>query len=54
ALEHSLVRQIHARGMKIYAWTLRSREEADYLLDLRVDGIITDYPDYVPYKETKK
>lgn len=53
-VEHSLVRQIHARGMKIYAWTLRSREEADYLLDLGVDGIITDYPDYVPYKEAKK
>ncbi|MCM3785510.1 glycerophosphodiester phosphodiesterase [Neobacillus mesonae] len=53
AMEPSLVDQIHARGMKVYAWTLRKREDVEFLLDMGVDGIITDYPDYVPYSERK-
>jgi glycerophosphoryl diester phosphodiesterase len=33
--------------MKIQSWTVRSHEAAQFLLDMNVDGIITDYPDYV-------
>lgn len=42
-----LVDQVHSLGMKIQSWTVRSQEAADFLLDMNVDGIITDYPDYV-------
>jgi glycerophosphoryl diester phosphodiesterase len=42
-----LVNQVHEEGMKIQSWTVRSQETADFLLEMQVDGIITDYPDYV-------
>lgn len=42
-----LVDQVHALGMKIQSWTVRSQEAADFLLEMNVDGIITDYPDFV-------
>lgn len=42
-----LVNQVHSQGMKISSWTVRSQEAADFLLSMDVDGIITDYPDYV-------
>jgi glycerophosphoryl diester phosphodiesterase len=42
-----LVNQVHAHGMKIQSWTVRSHEAAEFLLNMNVDGIITDYPDYV-------
>lgn len=41
------VQQVHAYDMKIQSWTVRKPEEAEFLLKMKVDGIITDYPDYV-------
>lgn len=46
-----LVDQVHNLGMKISSWTVRSHESADFLLDMGVDAIITDYPDYVEPKK---
>ena len=42
-----LVNKVHSNGMKIQSWTARSKEAVQFLLDMKVDGIITDYPDYV-------
>ncbi|MGX1193796.1 glycerophosphodiester phosphodiesterase [Metabacillus sp. SLBN-84] len=42
-----LVANVHEKGMKIQSWTVRTQETADFLLEMGVDGIITDYPDYV-------
>ncbi|MEH7504009.1 glycerophosphodiester phosphodiesterase family protein [Neobacillus drentensis] len=42
-----LVNLVHEKGLKIQSWTVRSHEAADFLLKMKVDGIITDYPDYV-------
>ncbi|CAH0344305.1 glycerophosphodiester phosphodiesterase family protein [Bacillus sp. CECT 9360] len=42
-----LVERVHSLDMKIASWTVRSQATADFLLDMKVDGIITDYPDYV-------
>jgi glycerophosphoryl diester phosphodiesterase len=42
-----LVNQVHSLGMQIGSWTVRSQEAADFLLNMGVDAIITDYPDYV-------
>jgi len=33
--------------MQIGTWTVRSQEAADFLFDMELDAIITDYPDYV-------
>ncbi|KON85439.1 glycerophosphodiester phosphodiesterase [Sporosarcina globispora] len=42
-----LVNQVHSHGMQIGSWTVRSQEAADFLFEMKVDAIITDYPDYV-------
>jgi glycerophosphoryl diester phosphodiesterase len=42
-----LVDKVHDLGMEIQSWTVRSPEAAQFLIDMEVDGIITDYPDYV-------
>ena len=42
-----LVERIHAHGLMTHPWTVRDRESAQFLLDVGVDGIITDFPDYV-------
>lgn len=42
-----LVNQVHSQGMQIGSWTVRSQEAADFLFEMGVDAIITDYPDYV-------
>ena len=41
-----LVEACHKRNMKIIPWTVNSVEEMKRLINLKVDGIITDYPDY--------
>ncbi|WP_042462747.1 glycerophosphodiester phosphodiesterase [Neobacillus dielmonensis] len=42
-----LVDKVHALGMGISSWTVRSHDAAQFLIDMKVDAIITDYPDYV-------
>ncbi|WP_347551491.1 glycerophosphodiester phosphodiesterase family protein [Pseudalkalibacillus hwajinpoensis] len=43
----NLVDRIHELGMETHPWTVRDLESAESLLNAGVDGIITDYPDYV-------
>jgi glycerophosphoryl diester phosphodiesterase len=38
------VRRVHDRGGKVYVWTVNEPDEVELVLDLRVDGIITDRP----------
>ncbi|PFG07544.1 glycerophosphodiester phosphodiesterase family protein [Bacillus sp. es.034] len=42
-----VVEDVHSLDMQIGSWTVRSHEAADFLFDMDVDAIITDYPDYV-------
>ncbi|MGJ9458048.1 glycerophosphodiester phosphodiesterase [Oceanobacillus sp. CF4.6] len=48
-----LVDRVHTTGMMIYPYTVRAQEQADNLFQLGVDGIITDFPEYV-YKHPVK
>jgi len=38
------VEAAHERNLKVHVWTINSPEEMQRLIDLSVDGIMTDYP----------
>ncbi len=40
-----MVEDAHAHGLKVIPWTVNNVPTMEYLMDLGVDGIITDYPD---------
>jgi glycerophosphoryl diester phosphodiesterase len=39
-----LIRKCHDLGIKFVPWTVNTSEEIKTLIDMGVDGIITDYP----------
>lgn len=39
------VRAAHGRGVEVHTWTINERESMQELIDMGVDGIITDRPD---------
>ena len=41
----ALVREAHALGLKVIPWTVNDAPDMTRLLDWKVNGIITDYPD---------
>jgi len=43
-ITHELIRHAHAHGAQIHAWTINEPAEIERLLDLGVDGIVTDHP----------
>jgi len=45
-----LVKRIHAYHMKVMPYTVRDKKSIKGLLDAKVDGIITDFPDYIIHK----
>lgn len=42
-----LIAKVHENRIKIVPWTVNTKEEIQKLVNLGVDGIITDYPDYL-------
>jgi glycerophosphoryl diester phosphodiesterase len=36
------LRRAHERGLQVHAWTVNDRDLMESLLDLGVDGIVTD------------
>jgi glycerophosphoryl diester phosphodiesterase len=44
-LSRAFVADAHARNLRVHAWTVNAEADMRRLLDLGVDGIMTDYPD---------
>jgi glycerophosphoryl diester phosphodiesterase len=38
---------LHSRGIRVVPWTVDDADEIKILLEMKVDGIITDYPDLI-------
>lgn len=48
-VDRKQVEAVHRRGMRIIPWTVNETAEMQSLVDLGVDGIITDYPNRIPH-----
>jgi glycerophosphoryl diester phosphodiesterase len=44
-VDRAAVRRAHQEGLRVVVWTVNDPAEMARLIELRVDGIITDYPD---------
>ncbi|GGQ35726.1 glycerophosphoryl diester phosphodiesterase [Actinomadura coerulea] len=45
--DRAMVARAHARGLKVIPWTCDDPATVEALMDMGVDGVITDYPDRV-------
>jgi len=46
----NVVTEAHDKGLKVFVYTVNEPDEIQRLIDLNVDGIITNFPDRVPDK----
>ncbi|PRY84390.1 glycerophosphodiester phosphodiesterase family protein [Mongoliibacter ruber] len=50
ALTAEIVSAVKGKGMRIIPWTVNTTDQMENLLQMGVDGIITDFPDRAPKK----
>jgi len=53
-LTQGFVNTVHARNCQVHAWTINDPAEMHRLLDLGVDGIITDHPSLLRFVLTER
>ena len=46
-LDDKAVKKIKNNGFKIYTWTVNDKDDINFIKKLKVDGIISDYPDRI-------
>ena len=46
-LNDKTVKKIKNNGFKIYTWTVNDNDDINFMKKLKVDGIISDYPDRI-------
>ena len=46
-LDEKTVKKIKNNGFKIYTWTVNNKDDINFIKKLKVDGIISDYPDRI-------
>ncbi len=44
-LNHENVKNIHQNGFKVFPWTVNNPDDITFVKSLKVDGIISDFPD---------
>jgi len=49
-VDQSMVEEAHRRNLAVYPWTVNSKEDAQRLVAVGVDGIVTDKPDLLVEK----
>jgi glycerophosphoryl diester phosphodiesterase len=47
-LNMETIKFLHKKGMKVIPWTVNTTDQMEKLLEMGVDGIITDYPNLAP------
>ncbi|MFT7243456.1 MAG: glycerophosphoryl diester phosphodiesterase [Candidatus Azotimanducaceae bacterium] len=47
-VSEAVVTGAHDQGLKVFVYTVNTREEMQVLKDMGVDGVFTDYPDLFP------
>ncbi|MFZ4785661.1 MAG: glycerophosphodiester phosphodiesterase family protein [Flavobacteriales bacterium] len=48
-ITEQMIGSAHDAGIQVIPWTVNTRKEAEQLVELNIDGIITDYPDSLMY-----
>ena len=46
-LNDKTVKKIKNNGFKVYTWTVNDKDDINFMKKLKVDGIISDYPDRI-------
>ena len=53
-IDHSFVKDAHARGLRVFVFTVDLPEDIEKMKELGVDGIFTNYPEKVLKNDTVK
>ena len=43
-VDHQFISAMKKQSLQVHVWTVNDSKEMDYLIDLGVDGLMTDYP----------
>ena len=41
-LDNNLIHNAHTKNLKVHVWTINCKEKMEALIDMKVDGIMTD------------